>query len=99
MQEKVQNAKQKCRKALEVLKEKNQMLAQISDQYNKLTNQANRSAYTERISEIIHNIEKQNKDIYKIIKDSEEVKKEINNLTGQLERSFALADEIIFRVS
>lgn len=42
LQERLQNAKQKCRKANEELKEKDQLLAQLSDQYSKLTKQTNR---------------------------------------------------------
>lgn len=48
--------------------------------------------------EIIGNIEKQKTEIEKVLKDTREVQKEINNLTGQLERSFTIADETIFRV-
>ncbi|GLV35520.1 uncharacterized protein CBL_01332 [Carabus blaptoides fortunei] len=97
LQERLQNAKQKCRKANEELKEKDQLLAQLSDQYSKLTKQTNRSAYTRRILEIISNIKKQSNDIDKILIDTRGVQKEINTLNGQLERSFALSDEIIFR--
>lgn len=97
LQERLQNAKQKCRKANEELKEKDQLLAQLSDQYSKLTKQTNRSAYTRRILEIISNIKKQSNDIDKILIDTRGVQKEINTLNGQLERSFALSDEVIFR--
>lgn len=49
--------------------------------------------------EIISNIKKQCTDIDKILIDTKAVQKEINTLNGQLERSFALSDEVIFRVS
>jgi iron uptake system EfeUOB component EfeO/EfeM len=48
--------------------------------------------------EIIGNISKQKEDIDKVLKDTKELQKEINNLTGQLDRSFTVADELIFRV-
>jgi iron uptake system EfeUOB component EfeO/EfeM len=48
--------------------------------------------------EIIGNICKQKEEIDKVLKDTKELQKEINNLTGQLERSFTVADELIFRV-
>ena len=57
-----------------------------------------RSAYTRRIMEIIGNIAKQKEDIDKVLKDTKELQKEINNLTGQLDRSFTVADELIFQV-
>jgi iron uptake system EfeUOB component EfeO/EfeM len=57
-----------------------------------------RSAYTRRITEIIGNICKQKEEIDKVLKDTKELQKTINNLTGQLERSFTVADELIFQV-
>ena len=48
--------------------------------------------------EIIGNIAKQKEDIDKVLKDTKELQKEINNLTGQLDRSFTVADELIFQV-
>lgn len=54
--------------------------------------------YTRRILEIISNIRKQNNDIQKVLKDTREIQKEIKNLTGQVDRSFTLADELIFYV-
>jgi iron uptake system EfeUOB component EfeO/EfeM len=48
--------------------------------------------------EIIGNISKQKEEIDKVLKDTKELQKEINNLTGQLDRSFTVADELIFRV-
>lgn len=58
-----------------------------------------RSSYTRRILEIIGNIKKQNDEIKNILKDTREVQKEINSLNGQVDRSFTLSDELIFRVS
>lgn len=48
--------------------------------------------------EIIGNIKKQDEEIKKILKDTKDVQKDINNLNGQLDRSFILSDELIFRV-
>lgn len=58
-----------------------------------------RSTYTRRIYEIIGNINKQNSDIQKILKDTRALQKEIQNLTEQIDRSFTLAEELIFHVS
>lgn len=58
-----------------------------------------RSVYTRKILEIIGNIKKQDEEIKKILKDTKEVQKDINNLNGQLDRSFTLSDELIFRVN
>lgn len=58
-----------------------------------------RSAYTRRIYEIIGNISKQNNEIQKILKDTRALQKEIKTLTEQIDRSFTLADELLFHVS
>lgn len=58
-----------------------------------------RSIYTKRIVEIISNVDKQNIEIKKILEDTRQLQKEINILEGQLERSFSVADETLFRVS
>ena len=57
-----------------------------------------RSAYTRRIVEIIGNIKKQKKEIHKVLEDTRAIQKEINNLSGRIERTFAVADELIFKV-
>lgn len=49
--------------------------------------------------EIIGNISKQKQEIEKVLKDTKELHKEINTLAGRLDRSFTVADEVIFRVS
>uniref|UniRef100_A0A8D9F0B8 Coiled-coil domain-containing protein 22 homolog n=1 Tax=Cacopsylla melanoneura TaxID=428564 RepID=A0A8D9F0B8_9HEMI len=57
----------------------------------------NRSSYTKRILEIINNIKKQDSDIMKIITDTKQVQKDLNNVNGKIERCFTLADEMIFK--
>ncbi|CAG9856761.1 unnamed protein product [Phyllotreta striolata] len=78
---------------LKIKKELNQNLRQQCQQLNKTNT---RAMYTRRILEIIGNINKQNNDIEKVLKDTREIQKEIKNLTGQVDRSFTLADELIF---
>lgn len=70
--------------------------------YNKLNENlpkksVNRSSYTKRILEIINNIKKQDSDIMKIITDTKQVQKQLNNVNGKIERCFTLADEMIFK--
>lgn len=48
--------------------------------------------------EIIGNISKQKDQIEKILSDTKDLQKEINTLSGRLERSFAVAEEKIYRV-
>lgn len=80
------------------LKDKEKFEQQLAQECSKMNKNTNRSAYTKRILEIIGNIKKQNDEIQKVLRDTKDVQKEISNLTGQLQRSFTLSDELIFRV-
>lgn len=57
-----------------------------------------RSSYTQRILEIISNIEKQKRDINKNLQDTRIVQKEINSLDGKVERCFISIDDLMFKV-
>ncbi|KAF2884096.1 hypothetical protein ILUMI_22064 [Ignelater luminosus] len=96
-QQKLQNLKEKNHQLSTELKEKDKLEQQLLQEYEKLSKNTNRSAYTRRILEIIGNIKKQNEEIQKVLKDTKTIQKDINNLNGQLDRSFTLSDELIFR--
>ncbi|KAL1505476.1 hypothetical protein ABEB36_005040 [Hypothenemus hampei] len=77
-------------------KQKNVIEQNLMLKCKEISNKNNRSAYTKRILEIVGNIQKQNKEIQKILADTRTVQKDINTLTGQIDRSFTLSDETIF---
>ena len=54
-------------------------------------------AYTRRMMEIMANIQKQKEDIGKILADTRVVQKEINGLTGKLDRVFTITDEQVYK--
>ena len=58
----------------------------------------NRSSYTKRIMEIVNNISKQKDGIAVILADTQLVQREINQLSGKLDRLFIVVDEQIFKV-
>lgn len=58
-----------------------------------------RNDYTSRILEIVGNIRKQKADIDKVLIDTRELQKEINLITGQLDRQFTVTDDLLFKVS
>ncbi|XP_063979789.1 coiled-coil domain-containing protein 22 [Diachasmimorpha longicaudata] len=76
---------------------KDQQYVQLMTDVQKLPKDVNRSAYTQRILEIINNVRKQREEIDKVLGDTREIQKEINTLSGRLERSFTVVDELIFR--
>ncbi|XP_046394778.1 coiled-coil domain-containing protein 22 homolog [Ischnura elegans] len=93
----LRSLREKTREVMEEVREKEQIRKQLTAEREKITKDVGRSAYTRRIMEIIGNIRKQNEDIEKVLQDTRDVQKEINQLTGRLDRSFTVADELIFR--
>ncbi|XP_066590344.1 coiled-coil domain-containing protein 22 homolog [Prorops nasuta] len=89
--------KEKEKILLEECRNKDQQYSQLVADVQKLPKEVNRSAYTQRILEIINNVRKQRDEINKVLADTREIQKEINTLTGRLERSFTVVDELIFR--
>ncbi|OWF47632.1 coiled-coil domain-containing protein 22 homolog [Mizuhopecten yessoensis] len=76
---------------------KDEHLKQLVAEYERMTKDVNRSAYTQRIMEIVSNIKKQKDGINTVLIDTRAVQKEINQLTGKLDRTFTVTDELIFR--
>lgn len=75
---------------------KSQQYAESMSELGKVNQKIDRSAYTSRILEIIGNIRKQRTDIDKILRDTRQVQKEINSVTGKLERQFTVTDDLLF---
>merc|ERR1719357_1463979 len=82
----------KIRVSTEEAKKKEEIYKQLVTELENLPQDASRSAYTQRILEIVSNIKKQKEEITKILSDTKELQKEINNLTGKLDRTFAVTD-------
>lgn len=78
------------------MQKKSELYAQVMNELGKVNQKIDRSAYTNRILEIIGNIRKQKTDIDKILRDTREVQKEINTVTGKLDRQYALTDDLLF---
>ncbi|KRT86596.1 hypothetical protein AMK59_310 [Oryctes borbonicus] len=95
--ERIKNTKEKRQQLLEEVKNKDKLEKLLKEERERLSQNTRRSAHTRRILEIIGNIKKQNEEIQKILNDTKAVQKDINILNGQLDRSFTLADELIFR--
>ncbi|XP_011498353.1 PREDICTED: coiled-coil domain-containing protein 22 homolog [Ceratosolen solmsi marchali] len=93
----LQLMKNKEKELIEECRNKDQQYAQLVADIQKHPREVSRSAYTQRILEIINNVKKQKDEIDKILGDTREMQKEINVLTGRLERSFTVVDELIFR--
>ncbi|XP_050307884.1 coiled-coil domain-containing protein 22 homolog isoform X2 [Anthonomus grandis grandis] len=93
---KLNNLRATYKELVDNFKEKSVLEENLIERCKDLNNRNNRAAYTKRIMDIVGNIKKQKKEIQKILVDTKKVQKDISNLTGQVERSFTLSDEIIF---
>lgn len=93
----MKSMQEKVRVATEEARKKEEMHKQLVSELESLPQDASRSAYTERILEIVSNIKKQKEEIIKVLSDTKELQKEINSLTGKLDRTFAVTDELIFK--
>ncbi|XP_069544286.1 coiled-coil domain-containing protein 22 [Brachyistius frenatus] len=87
----------KIRVSTEESKKKEETYKQLVTELENLPQDASRSAYTQRILEIVSNIKKQKEEITKILSDTKGLQKEINSLTGKLDRTFAVTDELVFK--
>ncbi|KAJ8370146.1 hypothetical protein SKAU_G00101740 [Synaphobranchus kaupii] len=87
----------KIRQSADEAKKKEGLYKQLITEFENLPKDVSRSAYTQRILEIVGNIRKQKEEITKILSDTKELQKEINSLTGKLDRTFAVTDELVFK--
>lgn len=69
----------------------------LSADIEKKQKVASRKSYTDRIKEITKNSRKQDADIERILKDTRVVQLESNSIQESLHRTYAVADEIVFR--
>ncbi|XP_077518682.1 coiled-coil domain-containing protein 22 homolog [Amblyomma americanum] len=95
--EEIKAMKDKMRDISEQARTKEELHKQLVSEYEKLPKDVNRSSYTKRITEIVGNIKKQKEEIAKVLLDTRSLQKEINQLTGKLDRTFTVTDELIFK--
>ncbi|KPI91257.1 Coiled-coil domain-containing protein 22 [Papilio xuthus] len=91
------NLKETAKALKDECEKKEELSKQLKMKYEKLKGGNKRHVYTERILEIIGNVEKQNLEIGNILQDTRKIQKEINTLEGQLDRCFSIADETLFK--
>ncbi|KAJ7376869.1 Coiled-coil domain-containing protein 22, partial [Desmophyllum pertusum] len=95
--EEIKSIREKMKEVADEARGKEDIYKQLVVEYETMRKDVNRSAYTRRILEIVGNIKKQKEEINKILIDTKAVQKEINQLSGKLDRTFAVTDELIFR--
>lgn len=76
---------------------KDDLYKQLVGEYERMSKDLSRVSYTRRIMEIVLNIQRQKEDIGKILGDTHQVQREINQLSGRLERIFTVTDEQVYK--
>ncbi|XP_052281659.1 coiled-coil domain-containing protein 22 homolog [Dreissena polymorpha] len=95
--EEIKEFRKKLKQVQDEARGKEELSKQLRSEFERMTKEVNRSAYTKRIMEIVANIKKQKMEIDKVLIDTRTVQKEINQLSGKLDRQFTVTDELIFR--
>lgn len=93
----IQALHERGRSAATEARRKEELCRQLLTELESLPKDVSRAAYTQRILEIVGNIRKQKEEITKILSDTRALQKEINSLTGKLDRTFAVTDELVFK--
>uniref|UniRef100_A0A452J0K3 Coiled-coil domain-containing protein 22 n=1 Tax=Gopherus agassizii TaxID=38772 RepID=A0A452J0K3_9SAUR len=93
----IQALHERGRSAATEARRKEELCRQLLTELESLPKDVSRAAYTQRILEIVGNIRKQKEEITKILSATRALQKEINSLTGKLDRTFAVTDELVFK--
>lgn len=95
--EEIQLMRERMKEVADETRLKDDLYKQLVGEYERMSKDLSRVSYTRRMMEIVLNIQKQKEDIGKILGDTRQVQKEINQLTGKLERIFTITDEQVYK--
>ncbi|XP_012557176.2 coiled-coil domain-containing protein 22 homolog isoform X1 [Hydra vulgaris] len=94
---KIQVLREKIKLISQETRDKEELLKHFISEYERLPKDVNRSVYTKRILEIVANIKKQKLQISNVLIDTRSLQKDINFLSGNLDRTFTVTDELVFK--
>ena len=98
LSERRDQVREEMRAVIAAAREREERVAQLQAELERLPRDVRRELYTDRILEIIKQVKKQQVDIDKILIEIHQVHKEINAITESLSRSFNATDELIYKV-
>ncbi|XP_059518465.1 coiled-coil domain-containing protein 22-like [Myotis daubentonii] len=93
----IQELHRRVRAAAEEARREEGIYKQLVSEQESLPRDVSRPAYTQRILEIVGNVRKQKEEITKILSGTKQLQKEIDSLSGKLDRTFAVTDELVFK--
>lgn len=95
--EQIRQMRERMKEVADETRLKDDLYKQLVGEYERMSKDSSRISYTQRIMEIVLNIQRQKEDIGKILGDTRQVQKEINQLMGKLERIFTVTDEQVYK--
>lgn len=95
--EEIRMMRERMKQVADETRHKDDLHKQLVGEYERMSKDLSRVSYTSRMMEIVMNIRKQKEDIGKILGDMRIVQKELNQLTGKLDRIFTVTDEQVYR--
>ncbi|XP_036192863.1 coiled-coil domain-containing protein 22-like [Myotis myotis] len=93
----IQELHRRVRAAAEEARRKEGIYKRLVSELEILPRDVSRPAYTQHILEIVGNIQKQKEEITKILSYTKQLQKEIDSLSGKLDRTFAVTDKLVFK--
>lgn len=79
------------------IREKGEIQTQKIEELNKLPKTVNRNHYVKRIMDIVKTLAQQKSEISKVLKDVNAIQKDTNKITETSQRTYILADEMVFK--
>lgn len=95
--EEIRQMRERMKEVADETRVKDDLYKQLVGEYERMSKDLSRVSYTRRMMEIVLNIQRQKEDIGKILGDTRQVQKEINQLSGKLERIFTVTDEQVYK--
>ncbi|MED6219791.1 hypothetical protein PIB30_039005 [Stylosanthes scabra] len=97
MLQKLRECQQEEQLILSEIRKREEEQSNLSADLEKQPKLSSRKSYTEKIKEITKNSRKQDADVERILKETREVQLDSNSIQERLHRTYAVADEIVFR--
>lgn len=94
---KMSDLRDKMRIMVQDASRKEAVLSQLKSQCENMNRDINRSIYTKRIVDISAKVRKQKEEIDRVLADTRMIQKEINTISGKLERTFTVVESTAFK--
>lgn len=93
----IKKMRAEMKRLIDEIRQKDERYKQLLELFKSMPGDMSRSSYTRRILEIVKNVKKQKVDMNKVLEETRQLQKEINSVSETLDRSFAVAEEMIYQ--